>query len=679
MQKVSSLVSLAEAIKGKPFEDCKTLSRRQLIDKLNFINFQDGRILLTFRHRQYLHSLSISAAPEPCFDETLRLSWNPAQDIPKKLRHYLFDHFLLDDGLRLLLVQAEFRSLDQDGLALALPEQCREIRARRHRRHGCSGVQARFLQNSAQFEGTLADFSPEYCRVCLAAGANRAFFWIDPDSPGYLILSKGEEILFSGDCLLVRQGYGEEVRDFVFRFANRDTRRFRTKEFRSDRRLLTPAPEMVFSHPLTGKRVTLAIETLSGSGFAVEEEEREAVLFPGLMLPAVSIAFAGNLVIPCRVQVVNRHMVNEQEPVTIRHGVAFLDLNSADHVRLEAMLQRAGDRHSHFSSPVDLDALWGFFFESGFIYPEKYASLRHQKEELKKTYEKLYGQHPEIARHFIYQKNGRILGHMAMLRFFENTWLIHHHAASKRETNRAGIMVLNQIGAFINDSLNLVSSHMHFVMCYYRPDNRFPERVFGGVARHLDDREKCSLDSFAYLHCRRGQGAGPLPPDWTLEPCEERDIVSLACVYEQESGGLLPRAMDLLPETAFVNTLEGDFRACGFNKEKRLLALKKDGELLAVLLLNLSELGLNMSDLTHCLQVFVINPIALEPPTFRAVAAEVMKRHGQEELPALVFPCSTADRAGIGYEKIYNLWIMNLRHVDDYFRYLKRLFRGASA
>lgn len=676
-QKTHALNGMVTATRENPIEEYKTLSRRQLIDRLNFLNFQDRDLLAIFRHGQYPHSHSISAFPEPVFDDTLCLRWDQSQDLPKKLDNYHFNHLLLNDGLCLLLVEGTLRRMDMEGLELALPEQAWEIRARRYRRHPCTGISARFLQNSAQFEGLLTDFSPDFLRVRLEATPPQRFFWIDPNAPGYLILSREEQILYSGECYLGRQGHGEETRDFVFRLANRYTQRFRTKEFRSNRQILTPAPEMIFRHPLTGKRVILGIESLSGSGFAVEEEAKEAVLLPGLMLPAVTISFAGTLDIQCQAQVVNRSVASDKEPVIVRHGIALLDMNIADHVKLEALLQQAGDRHSHCLTPVDMDALWSFFFETGFIYPQKYAALRHKKVELKKIYEKLYTEHPDIARHFIYQKNGKILGHMAMLRFYENSWLIHHHAAATKETNRAGIMVLNQIGSFINDSLNLYSIHMQYVMCYYRPENRFPDRIFGGVARQLADAGKCSLDSFAYFHSLpEKESEKPSSPKWKLTPCEEKDIVHLACFYEQESAGLMLRAMDLETASAFAGSIEKEFHRWGFHKERHLLALKKDGVLVAILLLNLSELGLNMSDLTHCLHLFVVNGPALDKNTLFEVIGEMKRKYDQKELPVMIFPRCYADSTGIGYEKIYNLWVMNLRHVDEYFRYLKRFFRG---
>ena len=80
------------------------------------------------------------------------------------------------------------------------------------------------------------------------------------------------------------------------------------------------------------------------------------------------------------------------------------------------------------------------------------------------------------------------------------------------------------IGRFINDSHNLYSAHMHYVFCYFRPDNKFPNRIFGGLARELKDPAGCSLDTFAYFHYQRPvQNQGDLPASWELTPAQPED------------------------------------------------------------------------------------------------------------------------------------------------------------
>ena len=240
---------------------------------------------------------------------------------------------------------------------------------------------------------------------------------------------------------------------------------------------------------------------ISGSGFSVEEELSSALLVPGMIIPELELNFGVNFNIECKAQVVYRRVhQKEAKKSTIKCGIALLDMNIQHHARLLSLLQQAENKNSYICNQVDLDALWDFFFESGFIYPDKYEYIQKNKKQIKDTYEKLYRHNPDIARHFIYQDKGRILGHMAMIRFFENSWLIHHHAARKLALNRAGLIVLNQIGNFTYDSYRLYSLHMDFLMCYYRPENKFPNRVFGGAARRINNPKGCSLDTFAYFH-----------------------------------------------------------------------------------------------------------------------------------------------------------------------------------
>ena len=55
----------------KGLEDRKPVSKNQLINKLNFINFQDSTLLINFKHRNYHTRLTLLARPHPCLDHRL--------------------------------------------------------------------------------------------------------------------------------------------------------------------------------------------------------------------------------------------------------------------------------------------------------------------------------------------------------------------------------------------------------------------------------------------------------------------------------------------------------------------------------------------------------------------------------------------------------------------------------
>jgi hypothetical protein len=262
----------------------------------------------------------------------------------------------------------------------------------------------------------------------------------------------------------------------------------------------------------------------------------------------------------------------------IRCGLVLIDITAQDHVKLLAMLHQVQNRNSYVCNDLDLDALWDFLFEAGFIYPKKYALIHASKEQIKQTYQKLYTRSPEIARHFVYQDNGTILGHLATIRFWKNSWLIHHHAARKSALNRAGLIVLDQIGRFGHDTYRLRGLHLDYLVCYYQPQNRFPSRVFGGAAKFINNRQGCSVDALAYMAGPAGgDGALSLPPRWEFGRAESTDVADLECLYDRVYGGPMLKALDLQSTTWQDDELCQEFRKCGFRRERHLFTLKKDG------------------------------------------------------------------------------------------------------
>jgi len=521
------------------------------------------------------------------------------------------------------------------------------------------------------------DFNGYSFNVKLKAVPPQTFEWLNPVHSANIILSDGAVTIYSGECKIIRYFQGLNTRNYILKPLKQEIQRFKQKEYRSERHKLTPSPNITFQHPFTKRRVDLKIVDLSGSGFSVEEDERRTTLLPGMILPELSLNFSNNHKIKCSAQVVFRKPVVESNGGKwIKSGVALLDMDIQDHLKLIAMLHQAKNKNSYICNHVDLDALWNFFFETGFIYPDKYAVLQKNKKQIKETYAKIYTRNPHIARHFIYQDKGTIYGHMAMIRFYENAWMIHHHAARKSSAKKAGLIVLDQIGRMINDSHRLYSLHMDYALCYYRPDNKFPSRVFGGAAKSIKDPKGCSLDGFACFHVNnRSRSIPDLPESWRISETQPEDLEELADFYEHTSGGLMLEAIDLKPEKMDCSDLSNEYRQLGLTRVRHLYSLKKNGQLKAVLLANLSDIGLNLSDITNCVKVFVTNKAEFSAGILQAAISKVADITGKEDFPTLLYPAAFADEQKIPYEKIYNLWTLNLQYSDPYFKYLGRLLR----
>jgi hypothetical protein len=663
----------ASAAKTSPSQPGRRITRELLVNRLNLINFQDGCIQARFVHREYGQDLLVTAWPQPCAGEELVCAWSEGSGIERLIETHDLKDLMVPRGEKFIRSTPTAVSIDAHCARLTLPEVSYEVSQRRVERQDCRNVSVTLIQNSSTFAGALLDFSAFSFRVGLKATAPQRFDWIDPALPVNVILYSGQQTFYSGECRVLRQTQGAAARSYVLEPLKQEIQRYRRAEIRSQRQRLNPSPNLICRHPLTGRRVDLKVADLSGSGFAVEEDPQSAVLLPGLILPAVELRFANSFTLSCSAQVVFRKAVERKDGRRMRCGLALIDMPAQDHIKLLALLHQGRDGKSYICNDLDLEALWDFLFESGFIYPSKYAQIQKNKKQIRETYEKLYTRSPSIARHFVYQDNGLILAHMAMIRFWANTWLIHHHAARKSALNKAGLVVLDQISRFTHDTFRFSALHMDYLACYYRPQNKFPHKIFGGFAQFVGNPRGCSVDPFAYVS-DWSTGAASLPDGWALAAATPRDRAELQSYYDHVSGGLMLKAMDLEAGACAEEEINREFREHGFHRERHLFALAHAGRLKAFIIANVADVGLNLSDLTNGIHVVVTDAAGLTRDVLATAMQDVCRRAGQVDVPALVYPVSSAQRMEMAFDKVYHLWAFHIyAQGQNYLKYLSRL------
>ena len=268
--KISQLID--QGTKDEYLKKEKELRKEDLINILNYVNFQDGSILINFKHVKYDQIISQRAKPLPCLGDKLECVWAEPDKIQQRLISYKFKEILVPCDKKLLLIKPDEISITEKEINLILPETCYEIDARKQRRHLCKGIKAQLIQNSVLFKGDLIDFNAASFRVEITAVSPQTFQWIDSESPVNLIFSNENETLYSGECRIVKQNLGQKKREYVIEPLSCQIHRFKQKEFRSTRQELIPSPNIIFRHPFTKKVNNLKVFDISGSGFSVEED-----------------------------------------------------------------------------------------------------------------------------------------------------------------------------------------------------------------------------------------------------------------------------------------------------------------------------------------------------------------------------------------------------------------------
>jgi len=275
---------------------------------------------------------------------------------------------------------------------------------------------------------------------------------------------------------------------------------------------------------------------------------------------------------------------------------------------------------------------------------------------------------------------GVIEAHIAMIRFYERAWIVHHHTATGGVG--AGSAVLAQIFRYLGAYGALPSTGMSYLMTYYRPENRFPNKVLGGFARSLDNPRLCSVDRFAYFHLHFDQA--PMNPDdkgrWQIGPVTDQDLAELNSFYDNLSRGLVLKAFGLNMGSQIKNTvdLDEEFRRAGLRRRKRIFSLRSEGQLEGVMMASDSDDGLNMSNLTKCIHLFLMNGDRIPFAELTDCLKGLSSFYEEHEIPVLIFPSSYARDETVSVEKEYDLLVVHTSVINQFVEFVERMTNRAA-
>ncbi len=650
-----------------------SLRRNQIYNRLNALHYQSAPLLVCLQHKTHDHCIYLKAHPEPVADENTKATWDQNETIPENLSAFAVAKIIIDSGRdNYEFTPVEFH-LGAEELHFSIPEDAVKSGFRKQHRFPCAdrNILLTLTQNAIVFKGRLLDYSASGILVDLNGEDDLSFAWLNKNLPAMLTVLPDNDPVYTGQVSLTPRGDGQYLL-----LPNLDpTPRYMSKQFRTHRQELVPSPDLRFTHPVTGKKYSLKICDLSSLGFSVDEETTRASLIPGLLIRNAKISFANNLVLPCIAQVVYfRH--SKENPKSIHIGFAILRIDSKDHLRLINMVQQARDPRAYVSNQIDPADLFDFFFETGFLYPKKYVEIASKREEISKSYLTLYEKGVDVSRHFVYQSFGQILGHFSTLRVYRNTWLNQHHAALNDQ--RAGLRVVRAVSEYMNDSYQLNPKSTKYIIGYYQKTNRFPKKYFGGYVDGVNDPKQTSLDSFSYVkEARRfAESSTELSCDWTLETATASDIGEFYQYYKATFGGLLPDALDMVPDGFDDQTLAETFQVNGLIRQRELHVLRYQGLPKSLIDVQSSDFGLNLSEITNSISVFMIE---LNPEYFDSVCSAVANlalNHKKLSDPVMFFPNNYLSLCGRKADKEYILWALDIAQgVESYMTWMNRYCR----
>jgi len=645
----------------------RRISRDRLVSALNYLHFRQEPLKVQLRHKEYDSLITLEASPGLPENHRLESRWLKTGNFPRNIHRFTLEKIIVPASQALVISPISY-FWDDESVTVELPDEVEPFHGRQVERSICpyGQVEATVIQSSIGFCGELLDFSPVGLHIRINARHPQNFYWLNLDQPVTVSLKRqGEEsVLYCGEARVARASRGDDQREMVLQPTTTQAARYRPRQARTKRLTMRPAPTVSFRHPLTGQSYHLKICDIATLGISVEEAPERSSLVAGLLLPELQVFIADSPFLRFSGQVVYRQEINGR----VRCGITILDIDIEEHYKLIGLVHQTEDEHAYVYPHGDPEEFMQFFFESGFLYPSKYAEIASEKERFLDACRRLYGGSKGIARSFVYREDGKMTGHISALRIYRRTWLNHHHAALS--SHRAGLKVLRQISDFINDSYYLNPVQLRYVAAIWRPNNSFPAKFFGRFAERLSDPAKCSMDTFAYLS---GPGNdlchdwGPINgPPWELAKAQQSDIYEFQGYYQKVSGGLLPEAFDLTPESFNDTSVAEAYKASNLRRERHLYALRHGCDLVALIDVQDSDTGLNMSELTNAVFIYILDQEVFSPKVLQMLQCIMAVKHRKEKHPVLLYPSEYAKRHRLDYEKDYTVWILNLDYSDAY-------------
>jgi hypothetical protein len=658
-----SLIPFRHGELGRQSRSSKKIPRKVIINTLNYLNFTEGQAIMLMAHRLKGEEFLLYALPGPCLEDIVSLS--VMMDTPFDLENFELKSLIMDIGQSVMIISVELIECSDITFTVRLGTDGIISSKRQARRFQCSFVEAVIRQGSLQVSGMLVDFNSSGLRIEISEKlvSMKSSFALNKELS--ITLHRQGRLVFSGDCKYIRDEEGDD--SIIFEPTQTHQALFKTRKLRNPRICLVPTPKITFIHPFSNKRVTFEVSDITNSGFSVLEGHDVGQLIPGMIVPEITIFYSGGLKLKCSAQVV----YEQNQRKVQKYGFAIYDMDLVTYNRFFDIYSCAIDKHANVTSEVDMDALWEFFFKSGFIYPKKYETLNLYKEDFKQTYEKLYLNNTEIFASFTYQSNGNIFGHVSWIKAYDRTWMIHHLAAKPMGRKRVGLYVLNNVMYCFDGFSRLPSTGMDYMIFYFRPENKFPDYFFGGFCRAYKNPKGCSMDCLAYLNCSLLPQYSTLPEGWEIHECSREDITSLRSWYELQSGGLMIDAFGLDAEKEGQGNISSLYEKYGLMRKYQAHVLKFKGIAKAFIVADESDMGVNLSEFLNSLKIIVTSNDL--PWEILQSSLGKFDKYEKKMIPLLVYPYSYLDEQGINYNSKYNLWVLSAKSSDAYTDHLKDL------
>ncbi len=322
---------------------------------------------------------------------------------------------------------------------------------------------------------------------------------------------------------------------------------------------------------------------------------------------------------------------------------------------------------------IGVDELFDLYQSTGFLYPEKASRLVPHLQLVKENWRRMLRAEESLLYVLTAGNTQRGRASLAVWRSSRHGWTYQHLVSENNPIASRAVMLAAEAESILKGSDESAQN-------WYRPENRFPARVFGSMTQSIGG-SLSSVQQHAYLALPR-QISLPTEAGVRVVPFEPNRTRDLCAVAEIARGRIYVTAEDLTTDVSY-KALDALYRRVGLRRTRTawLAYHKSTGEPIGAALAYRGPLGLNFSFLENRCDLLLIphlscSEIEAAGSALLGAAAAAYENFELGEIPVVASEEAAPIVAKLGAKVLRHycqcIWLKDgyarsYRHVDTFY------------
>ncbi|MFP2934232.1 hypothetical protein ACLESO_55755, partial [Pyxidicoccus sp. 3LG] len=439
-----------------------------------------------------------------------------------------------------------------------------------------------------------------------------------------------------------------------------------------------------FSSPFTGEALYRPLLDLHTGGFAFPFDAGREVFPPGLVLDEVTLHLPDGTRSRCRAQVQDTGQLTDEGGGMDRPrrcGVRILELAPEARTAILDAFIKARCADARDGSELAFPDIWDLFRAAEVRFPDYPFHDDGVHEALMAGHQKLGNGTHGLSKTIVYQREGRLYGHISGLRIYSRTWLSQHLVVRPGYHRHESIsQELVALAADYAESLEDVE----YLRALWRCRNRWTSRIYGAIASRLERPGLSCLHGFT--PCRLPVDAA-LPPPARTCACAGRDVRLrwLEQHLRETQDVVRLRSSDLVEGEMSLGTLGGRYTDAGLRRARSIAMVEGKNGPQGFVLMEDSSPGLFWAEWYNAFSLVMVEPDVAEADAVRHAlvthAVADSARRGRSTAEVLATDADLPTLEGLGFHNLGKVmeFTAHRRLVRDWNAYLLAVFERLAA